>query len=250
MNLFQRLVIAFWLLAFATLATAQGLTITGGGSRIVEVERVQIVKEKLTLVSSFPFSITAPTGGFLYSWDLPPGVTSKKRLNTLEITAAPKGEMVVSVEWVTFDAANKPELKAASVLFVVGEVVPPKPPEPQPPDPGPAPIPVEGFRVLIVIETADAAKLPSGQLAILTSAEVRTYLNSKCVLGPDNKTREYRIWDQHISIEGESQLWKNAMARKRDSLPWIIISTGKSGFEGPLPKTIPETIALLKKYAE
>ncbi len=123
--------------------------------------------------------------------------------------------------------------------------VPPIPPLPPKPDP---PIPAPGLRVLIVYETADLGKLPAGQLAALYSADVRAYLNAKCVKGPDGKTAEWRLWDRDISVVGESKLWQDAMARPRKSLPSVIISNGATGYEGPLPSSIAETLALLKKF--
>lgn len=121
----------------------------------------------------------------------------------------------------------------------------PTPPGPTPP-PSPAPIPADGFRVLIVYETAD--RLPQEQQAILYSKVVRDYLNAKCVLGPDNKTREWRIYDKDIATDGESKIWQDAMKRPRSKLPWIVISTGKVGYEGPLPDTVDAALELLKKF--
>lgn len=110
----------------------------------------------------------------------------------------------------------------------------------------PAPIPGEGFRALFIVETSEIAKLPKEQLTVLTSRAIRDYLNLKCV--KVGSTPEYRIWDQNVNTANESPAWQAAMNVKRDSLPWLIISTGKSGYSGPLPKTIDETLALLKKF--
>lgn len=233
-------------IAWACIALGQDITIKGD-VKTVEVDRVITIKEKVQVVSSLPFVLQAPTGGILYQWDFPAGVKANKRSSVLEITSAPKGALTVSVSWAVVDfAAMKIEEKSASLSFAVGEVAPaPKPPEPI----NVAPIPVDGFRVLFVVETADASKLPKEQLAILTSHDVRAYLNAKCVLGADGKTREWRQWDKDVSIEGEAAHWKAAMGRKRDSLPWLIISDGKTGYEGPLPMTIADTLKLLKQFA-
>jgi hypothetical protein len=130
--------------------------------------------------------------------------------------------------------------------------VPPVPPGPTPPvppvPPNPAPIPVAGFRVLMIEESADRAKIPPAQLAAMFDARTRTYLNSKCVTGPDGRTREWRLWDQNSDASNESKLWRDAFARPRQSLPWIIISDGMRGFEGPLPVNTDELLKLLKQY--
>lgn len=126
--------------------------------------------------------------------------------------------------------------------------VPPTPPTPPTPPVPPAPIPVAGLRVLIVEEAMDRAKLPAAQAAIIFDARVREYLNTKCVVGPDGRTREWNIFDQNVYTGDTSKLWQDAMKRKRDSLPWILISDGKTGYEGPLPPTVEDTLNLLKKY--
>lgn len=120
-------------------------------------------------------------------------------------------------------------------------------PGPTPP-PAPVPIPLDGLRVLILYESADLAKLPKEQVAAMNSAEVRSYLTSKCVKGADNKTSEWRIWDKDVDASAEPAHWQAALKRPRTAVPWIIISTGKQGFEGPLPTTQADLLALLKRF--
>ena len=127
---------------------------------------------------------------------------------------------------------------------------PPGPTPPIPPDPTPdtIPIPLDGFRVLIVYEQKDLAKLPKEQVSILTSQTIRQYFNLKCVKGADGKTPESRIWDKDTDVSADSEHWRKALARPRTGLPWILISTGKTGYEGPLPANVDDTLKLLKKY--
>lgn len=125
------------------------------------------------------------------------------------------------------------------------------PPDPPPgPGPSPAPIPEAGYRVLIIEETADRGKLPKSQVTVLASTTLREYLNAKCAKGPDGKTPEWRQFDDDVDLKNESSIWQAALKRERASLPWIIISTGKSGFEGPLPTTEDDALKLLKKYGD
>jgi hypothetical protein len=82
----------------------------------------------------------------------------------------------------------------------------------------------------------------------LFDKRVRDYLNSKCVVGPDNKTREWRIYDKDVDTSGEAKLWRDAMKRERKTIPWLVISTGKGGVERELPANVEDTLALLKQY--
>ncbi len=143
---------------------------------------------------------------------------------------------------------DKASLIATCVVTVVSPTppvppVPPVPPTPPPVPPGPAPIPGDGLRVLIVYESADLSKLPKDQLNVLYSQSVRGYLDTHCAKGADGKTPEWRVWDQNVPTGAEAKAWQDAMARKRDTLPWLIVSNGKSGYEGPLP---PNTDAMLR----
>ncbi len=126
------------------------------------------------------------------------------------------------------------------VVVTVGKPSPPDPPNP--PDP-PSPLP-NGFRVLIVYESAE--KLSSGHAAVIGSKDVRQYLYAKCL--KVNGTPEYRIFDKDTPVGHESDVWQAAMKLPRQSLPWLIVGNGKDGYQGPLPATVAETMALLKKF--
>ncbi len=132
------------------------------------------------------------------------------------------------------------------------EPVIPTPPTPKPVDPVKPPvdpktlppIPVSGFRVLVVYESA--TKLPAAQAAIFNAKEIRDYLNLRCVEVAGKK--EFRFWDKDISTANVSPFWQAAMSRPRTSVPWIVISNGVNGFEGPLPANVAATMALLKQF--
>jgi hypothetical protein len=155
------------------------------------------------------------------------------------------------VAWAGGD--NRDSSQGSVCTVIVGDAPPPVPPGPNPPGPnpptppgptpGPAPIPADGLHVLIVYESADLNKLPKDQLNVLYSQSVLGYLNTHCAKGPDGKTPEWRIWDQNVPTGAEAKVWQDAMARKRDKLPWLIVSNGREGFEGPLP---PNTDAMLR----
>lgn len=138
----------------------------------------------------------------------------------------------------------------AAFTIVVGDSptpAPPVPPGPQPdPTPTPAPIPVDGLRVLIVYETSQMSALSDAQRAILQGKRFRDFVETACV--KVGKEPERRFWDKDVNTTNESKLWQDAMKRSRQSIPWIVVSNGKTGFEGPLPATVDETIALISKY--
>lgn len=195
--------------------------------------------------------IKAESGAEVVTWRATEGL---KILNDEPPDPARKSILVHAKEGGTYAiCASIPFEKgtrSAITLVTIGPRPPPEPgptPSPSPPDVVP-PIPAPGFRVLIVYETADLPKYPKGQLATLYGKEVRDYLSAKCVKGDDGKTAEWRIWDADVSTAGESKLWQEAMRRPRGKPPTILISDGRTGYEGPLPNTIEETLSLLKRY--
>jgi hypothetical protein len=140
---------------------------------------------------------------------------------------------------------DKPVL-APCVVTIPGPPAPPAPP-PGPPTP-PAPIAGDGLRMLIVYDSAHADKLTTGQQAVIYGKSTRDYLNAKTPLGADGKTHEWRIWDKDVAVDAEEKVWQDAMKRPHPTLPYLIVSNGKSGYEGLLPVGVEETMTILKKY--
>jgi hypothetical protein len=209
-------------------------------------------------VESLPFTISAPEGALLYFWEVPQGVqATKSKGRTLTVQVAPKGTLTFAVDAVHVDfKAGTALTKSGSITVQVGDKpgpgpLPPDPAPPIPPEPNPdpAPIPAQGFRVLIIYESG--VNLSLTQHSIIYGKLVRDYLQSKCVVGQDGKTKEFRIYDKDLDVSGDSSLWQTAMNRGRTkTLPWIIISNGKTGYEGPLPNSVPATMTLLRKFGD
>lgn len=126
-----------------------------------------------------------------------------------------------------------------------GPLPPPKPDDPPVPQPdGEAPIKEPGFRVLITYES----QLPIPKW--LNDADWRAVLNSACVAGT-NGVKEWRVVDKDSPAVANAGVWPKALERtKGKPVPWVLISTGKIGFEGPLPESKADAIALVKRYAE
>lgn len=117
------------------------------------------------------------------------------------------------------------------------------PPAPQPPTPQPGQL-----KVVIVEETAARNNLPPKQVLVFTSADIRAYALKACSKAADGKTADFRIYDKDVSVAQEPQWVQAAWKEPRQSLPWIVLSNGVTGFSGPLPQTAEETLSLLKKY--
>lgn len=88
--------------------------------------------------------------------------------------------------------------------------------------PSESPIPVDGLHVLIVAETS--AMTPA-LAAVLNSAKWQSLVPAG----------NWRILDPDSDMSRETEKWRNAMARPRSALPWVIVSNHpKGGYEGPL----------------
>lgn len=256
----MRKLLAAPLLLLALALPAQGqdvrLEVKGGGAKVVQVDRQVLVKVDVTVVSSLPFTVQAPAGAGLYFWQYPPGVAAQDRNDRLEVTAAPKGELTVGVKMITADLDDQGRFKGfrtayGSVTFTVGDVPQPGPPTPpDPPGPKP-PAPVAGLKVLVVEESADRTRLPLAQQSVILGKTVRDRLNAVTPVGPDGRTREWRIYDKDVDASAEAPHWKALLARPRQSVPWVVLADGAGNpvFEGPLPGTVADFLALIDKYA-
>jgi hypothetical protein len=173
---------------------------------------------------------------------------------------APPGRYEVTLTVVTIDPAGVPAIDDAETVVTIGTPPPPAPPGPTPPGPVPpgptpdipAPIPLPGLRVLVVEETGDRSSLTAGQREVLFGATVRDYLRSKCVTNPQNPDGAFRIWDKDQNPAGDpdAAVWGAALGRPRTATPWVIVSNGRTGYEGPLPADVTgaKFVELLKRY--
>lgn len=121
--------------------------------------------------------------------------------------------------------------------------VPPQPDPPPTPTPGVAPIEGPGFRVMFVAETGD--DMPAAVADIFYSPEITAYLNANCIKVDGHP--DFRRVDPDTQYTDQTNRFVKALARPRASLPWLIISNGVTGYEGPFPATVAETLALLKR---
>lgn len=147
---------------------------------------------------------------------------------------------------VTVAAGNQHGLATKRYTFTVENGPAPNPPDPNPkPDPSPTPAP-GGISVLILEDTAAQPKLDKGQIAVLESNQVRSYLDAHC--RKVNNQPQWKILDASVDVSNASDFWKAAVKQPHDSLPWIFITTGSKGYSGPLPKSEADALTLLKKW--
>ncbi len=172
-----------------------------------------------------------------------------KDTKTAIVTATKPGKYRLFA--VTSDATGPSDI-AETEIVISGQPDPAPAPGPQPtptPTPSdPAPIPAPGFRVLVIYDTLTVTTLPAAQQNALFSKAVSEYLNARCIRGQDMKTPEWRFFDSKIDASADGALWVEAMKRPRKSLPWLIVSDGSKGYEGPLPANESDFVALLKRY--
>lgn len=239
-----RLLVALALFGLAGFAAAEP-TITG--------------RTTIPVYDFFDLSITGAGTDDIIFWDLTEeGKAHVKEVGSTFLFTGPPGEYHLRVKIIPVKEgkiSGKPYSLRSTLL--IGEAPPtpapgPIPPDPNPPGPapGPAPIAGDGLRVMIVEDASKRTTLPAGQQNIITGRNFRDYLNSKTALGTDGKTHEWWILDKGTDTSDLDKRWQDAFIRTRASHPWIVISNGKTGYEGPLPATPDDAMNLVKKYAE
>jgi hypothetical protein len=209
----------------------------------VRGEKAYARDSKIVLTAGeFPFK------GAEFTWDVEGTgkVEYEQQNGKLYVWAAP-GRYTVRLDAISWDDKK---FQKAKFTFTVVENGKPKPPDPKPDDPPPA---LKAMRVLVVYESGEAARLPAAQQSVLYGKAVRDDLNAKTPVGPDGKTREWRIYDKDVDLSGEDAKWAAAMGRARkgaDALPWVLIFDGEAdAYSGPLPKDVPGMLALTARYA-
>lgn len=224
----KRIALLFVALLFAFPSGAQDLPLK------VEGPDVKII----TVIDKMPFTVVAPPGAALYFWQYPANVQVLDKGDKLDVLSAPKGQLVIGVKTVVIDFDKKmffTKFGLVTVSIGQGPVVVDPPVDPKVPTD--APIPDAGLHALFIYETAD--RLSPGQAAIISSATLIEYLNNGW---------KWRKFDKDVDLSKAAQPWAKAATRPRKSVPWVIVSNGKTGYEGPWPDTVADMIALLRKY--
>lgn len=231
---------ALCLLGLWVAVAGAGITIKGE----TRVEQYKLVR----------LEVAGASDGAAVVWDIDEEKLDVDESGTKLVMTGPPGTYRIKVRAIVLKDGKATIDTARATVTITGKAPQPGPtPDPGPtpgpaPDPSPAPIPAEGLRVLVVYEAGEDAKLSKGQLATIYGKAFRTLMDQKCVTGADGKTREWRIYDKDTDTGGEAKHWQDAMKRPRTQVPWLVISNGKTGYEGPLPEGAAETLALINKY--
>jgi hypothetical protein len=106
--------------------------------------------------------------------------------------------------------------------------------------------------VLITWDASNTTR-PAAQNSVLYGAAVRDYLKRKCVAEPTPEPgtdgRGYRFYPAGVDTSRAPKVWADAYAKAAArGKDWVLIGDGTKGYSGPLPTTVPEMMALLKKY--
>ena len=101
----------------------------------------------------------------------------------------------------------------------------------------PAPFPSDTLRVWLVEESNDRTPAVRN---VTASTIWREYVKQK--------GGEFRVLDRDADVSGDTQVWQEAFKLPRPSLPWFVVTNGRTGVQGPLPKTPEEFLGILKKY--
>ena len=224
------------LLLFSTAAVGQAVSIAG--------------KVSYPPYTFADFEATGPDN-WAYDWEFPDGVQFRvlDDIGHKVIVVAPPGSYTARLTAVGPSGNDKVPfaIKKASKTFTIGDAPDDDDDDTDDNKPvNPPPIAEDGFRVLIVYESGDMTKYKWEQQAILSGQDVRDFLKASCV--NENGTPGFRIYDPDVDVKNDLPVWQKAMARPRKEIPWLVISNGKTGFEGPLPKTVTEFLELSKKY--
>lgn len=107
----------------------------------------------------------------------------------------------------------------------------------------PAPIPGPGSHVLILFESSDNSSI--AHMRVRDSIRWRKHL--------DERDAEYLVIDVSLA-EGQGlghldPIWQTAYDNtKLTSLPWIVVSNGKSGTQTTMPDNLDAMMELLARY--
>jgi len=199
--------------------------------------------------------VTSPklTDDATYFWDVYPEdevtiVSEDANKIVFEVPMTP--EVEYSVRWVAKEAKQKQQTVRTKVKAGHGPQPPPTPVDP-PVDPTkPSPFEAPGIRSIFYFRDMDMMNYTPDQRAAILGVPWREYLKRICA---DDTALASGKGFTMIQPGGDFSLapalWKKAAERPTSlsaDAPWMIVGNGKSGFEGPMPKTTAEIKKIFK----
>ncbi len=163
--------------------------------------------------------------------------------NTILVSSATPGRYTISAH----GAKHNKSTDIVSTSVVIGDAPPtppgpgPTPPGPIPPPTPPNPLPSDKLRVLFLFKSEES--LTPAQDAVLRS----TLVDSAITTGGGD-WRKFQTTMDISGVAGLDQWYKDAIKRPQTGSPSVIISSPKGFYEGVLPATGADTIALINKY--
>lgn len=84
----------------------------------------------------------------------------------------------------------------------------------------------DGPAVLVVYESdPDESEASPDQKIALSSVKVKRWLDENC---PDlNGRKAWRMYDQHVELDNDEEVFQKLMKKPRDSVPWLYMSGGR-----------------------
>jgi hypothetical protein len=156
------------------------------------------------------------------------------KAGTMELIAVPHG-------------ATDVQQARRKTLVVMGLApIPPPTPIVDPEEPVDPVIPIGKIQVVIIEDPAERGSLPASQISVMDGQAIRQYAKTHC--SDTDGTPDFRVLSLRQDVTAAEDWVVEAFAVARPSVPFIVILTGSKTVSGPLPKTVDETLTLLKTY--
>ncbi len=126
------------------------------------------------------------------------------------------------------------------LLCLAGCATPLVPGKVEPPPPVVGPV-----AMLIVENVKERDELPQDQRDVLASPRIRQYLRDH---GRAAGKDALRIYWEGMEAETAPPFWREGFARPRTRTPWLVITNGRAGIEGPLPADETAVLEILKRF--
>lgn len=201
--------------------------------------------------------VTSPklTDDAVWSWDYPESETVVlvvEEANKLVVDVPMSPEVEYSFKWTSKEPKQKQNVVRTKVKAGKGPKPPPDPVDPvNPVDPAhPSPFDAPGIRSIFLYRDMDMLNYTPDQRAAILGFGMRDYLKKICATDAACAGgKGFTMIQVGVDMSLAPPLWRNAAARPANvgnDSPWMCVGNGKSGYEGPMPKTTAEIKKIFK----